>query len=217
MYTAIILLAGSGSRMKMDRNKILLEINNKPIYMYSVDTFYNLGMEIVCVVKSTEEAYFKANLPSFCKIVIGGATRGESVLNGLKEATGDYVFIHDGARPFIASRVIKNIIANVPKDEAALCYLPVKDTIKVNDKSLTTLDRSKLIAAVTPQCGPRRVLLDSYIKGINEGISFTDDMSLLEIYHKECRINLIPANEEVFKITTSLDYTLAKVIGNYND
>ncbi len=217
MYSAIILLAGSGSRMKMNKNKILLEINNKPIYMYSIEVFHSLVDEVICVVKDTEYEYFKNKLPSYCRVVVGGETRGHSVLNGLKCAKGDYVLIHDGARPFIAKEVISSIINNIPRNEAALCYLPLKDTIKVNDGTLTTLDRSKLIAAVTPQCGPRDILLDSYIKGINEGISFTDDMSLIEEYHKEVKINLVLANEEVFKITTALDYTLAKVIGNKYD
>ena len=218
MNSAIILLAGSGSRMKMNKNKILLDINGKPVYSYSINTFYKLGFEIVCVVKDSEYDYFKANLPSYCKLCIGGATRGESVLNGLKEARGDYVFIHDGARPFISSDVISYIVNNVNKNEGALCYLNVKDTIKENnDGKLSTLKREKLIAAVTPQCGPREILMDSYIRGINDKITFTDDMSLLEIYHPEVKINLVLANEEVFKLTTALDYEIAKLIGGRFD
>ena len=203
----------------MNKNKILLEINSRPVYSYSINTFHKFTDEVICVVKDSEYDYFKANLPSFCKIAIGGATRGESVLNGLKMASYDYVMIHDGARPFISGEVINNILTNIPKNEAALCYLNVKDTIKENrGSSLNTLNRANLIAAVTPQCAPRAILLDSYLRGINEGLEFTDDMSLIEAYHKECKINLVLANEEVFKLTTSLDYELAKVIGGkFND
>ncbi len=212
MYSVIILMAGSGTRMNLDVNKVLLPIKDKCIFEYSLDTFRKYADEIICVVSKHDYDKVKKIISSDVKIVIGGSTRGESVYNGLKECSNDYVLIHDAARPFISPLIIEKIINDVKLDEAVLTYLPVKDTIKYKEP-LSTLNRDNLIAAVTPQGGPRLALVDSYAKALEEGYKFTDDISVLEKYCPECKVNLVLANEECFKVTTKLDYEMAKLIG----
>ena len=209
MNSLILLMAGSGSRMNMSVNKVLLPLGDKKIYEYSLDLFSKFDFEIICVISKRDKIEF----PDYCKVVYGGATRMESVYNGLKASTGDYVFIHDGARPFLSSEVLKKLIDNATPSKALLTTCEIKDTVRlIKGDKLECLDRSMLVGAQTPQCAPREVLFDAYKKGIEEGLSFTDDISLIEKYYPDFKIELIEGNSDNFKITNQTDYELAKLI-----
>ena len=212
MISVILLMAGKGTRMGAEKNKILLPLGDKPVFMHSLETFKSFGFEIVCVISEDDKAEVLKYLPKDVKYTIGGKERGDSVYNGIKAVNGDYVLIHDAARPFISKDVIKEIIAKRDNNRAILTYLPVKDTIKVKGDTLKTLNRSDLIAAVTPQCGSRMLMLNAYSKALIEKKSFTDDISLIEHYFPKVKIDLVCANEEVFKITTPFDLKVANII-----
>ncbi len=213
MISVVLLMAGKGSRMHLDKNKILLPLKDKKIYEYSLNIFLKLGCEVVCVISKENEEELRRLLPENIKYVLGGNTRQESVFNGLKECTKDYVFIHDAARPFISIELLKKILINLNKEEAILLYQKVKDTIRIHSEALsTTLPREQLYAAVTPQCAPLSILKEVYQKANKDGIEVTDDISLIEIYRPDIKINYILSNEENFKITTLLDYELAKIM-----
>lgn len=217
MISVILLMAGKGKRMHYKENKILMEIDNKPLFMYSLNTFLSFGLEVICVISKDDENKIVPLLPKEVKYTYGGAERGDSVYNGLKLATGEYVMIHDAARALISKECIKNIILNIDNNKSILTYLPVKDTIKEkNNDYLITLNRSQLIAASTPQCASRELLLSAYEKANSEKLYFTDDIALIEKYYPKIKIELIEANEEDFKITTQLDYLLAKIIVERN-
>ncbi len=218
MVSVILLMAGSGTRMKQNKNKILLPVKGKPIFTYPLNLFLKYNFEIICVIKKEDEEFIKPYLPSNVKITYGGKERKDSVLNGLNLATGDYVLIHDSARAFIDSNTIDKILELKNNDEAILSYLNVKDTIKENvDGKYLTLDRSKLIAASTPQCASLKNFKYVYNKAKEDNYMSTDDISLIERYLPNIKINYVLANEESFKITTPLDYELAKIIGEKND
>lgn len=211
MISVILLMAGKGKRCGLDRNKILYKLGNKPIYQYSLDLFLKYDFEIICVVNKDDLGELKDKLPKNVKIVLGGKERYDSVLNGVKEAKGDYLIIHDSARPFLDKKIIDEIL-NIKNDtNCILTYMDAKDTIKINDNKLTSLDRSKLILATTPQAGPKNIILDSYLKK-EENKIFTDDISLVEYYHPEVKIDLIKSNDENFKITKEIDLKLASLI-----
>ena len=94
-------------------------------------------------------------VPSPCAVVQGGATRADSVRNGLAAATGELVAIHDAARPFVSESVITAALTAAAETGAAAPAVPVKDTVKVADPSgrvLDTPDRATLYAVQTPQC-----------------------------------------------------------------
>ncbi len=207
MISLILVMAGSGTRMNRGINKVLLPLGNKKIYEYSIEKFQKLGFEIICVINPLDDIEKKDGII----YVNGGKTRGESVYNGLLKANNDYVFIHDAARPLLSEDVIKNILNILNKEEAYLVYKDSIDTLKyVEDNNLKTLDRNKIIRAETPQCAPKKILIDAYEKAFKENSSYTDDISLLEIYHPEVKINLIKGNLENFKITLDFDYMVAK-------
>ncbi|MBQ3253292.1 MAG: 2-C-methyl-D-erythritol 4-phosphate cytidylyltransferase [Acholeplasmatales bacterium] len=210
MFSVILLMAGKGNRMNIDINKTLLPLGDKLVYEHSLDKFLSFNDEIICVISKDDED--KLKLPKNVKVVYGGLTRGESVKNGLEAASNPYIIIHDAARPFISLDIINQIKKLANKEEAILTYLDVNDTIKLNDGKIKTLERNKLLRAVTPQCGPRDILLKAYNNAFNDKIEFTDDISLLEYYYPQININLIKANDHSFKITTKVDYELAQIV-----
>lgn len=218
MISAIILMAGKGARMKLNINKVLLPLGDKLVFEYSLNTISKYVDEIICVISKTDEDVILPRLPKNVKIAYGGETRGESVASGLRISTGDYVIIHDAARPFVSDEVMSNIINNVNFNECILTYLEVADTIKmISNNSVKTIDRSKLIKACTPQCAPYKLLASAYDKAIKENITATDDISLIEKFYPNVEIKLIKANDECFKITSNTDYKLAQLIGGNND
>lgn len=213
MISVILLMAGKGSRMKEKINKVLLPLKDKLIYQYPLELFLKNNFEVICVISKDDESIINKELYSNVEYVIGGATRAESVYNGLKHCTGDYVLVHDAARALLDQETLNKIIDSINNNEAILTYLEVKDTIKdISNNELVTLKRNNLIAASTPQCAPFKCLYSAYKKSFEENFSSTDDISLIEKYYPNMNIKLIKANENSFKITTQLDYKLAKLL-----
>lgn len=218
MISVILLMAGKGRRMNYKENKILMEIDNKPLFMYPLNTFFSLGVEVICVISKSDEDKIVPLLPKGVKYTYGGVERGDSVYNGLKLSTGDYVLIHDAARALISKECINKIISNIDNNKAILTYLAVKDTIKEKkEDKLITLNREALVAAATPQCASREILLNAYEKAKSDNLHFTDDIALIEKYYPNIKIDLIEANPEDFKITNQLDYQLAKLLVERNN
>lgn len=218
MISVILLMAGKGRRMNYKENKILMEIDNKPLFMYPLNTFFSLDVEVICVISKDDEDKIVPLLPKGVKYTYGGVERGDSVYNGLKLSTGDYVLIHDAARALISKECINKIISNIDNNKAILTYLSVKDTIKEKkDDKLITLNREALVAAATPQCASREILLNAYEKAKSDNLHFTDDIALIEKYYPNIKIDLIEANPEDFKITNQLDYQLAKLLVEGNN
>ena len=110
MVSVILLMAGRGTRMGIDKNKILLEVNGKPIFKYSLDLFSQYDFEIICVINELDKDYILPYLNNNIKYVYGGKNRTESVYNGLIKSSGDYVLIHDAARPLLSKNVVDEIL-----------------------------------------------------------------------------------------------------------
>lgn len=212
-FSVILLMAGEGSRMKINKNKVLLPYKNKPIYEVSLDLFRKYTDEIICVTNPNDNILISNVIQ-----INGGKSRQESVFNALEHCTNDYVLIHDAARPLLAKDVLEEIINKIDINKAILTCGKVKDTIKINNNNhLETLDRNKLLAASTPQGAAVSVLLNCHIKAINDNLTFTDDISMIEKYYSEINIDMVYQNEENFKITTPLDYKLLTLLGEEND
>ena len=109
----ILLMAGSGTRSGLDINKVLYQINQTPLFMYSLNKFHQVGFdEYILVVSKNDYDYiceYMATTPYQVKIIYGGQSRCESVRNALKNVTTDYAVIHDAARPLINIDDIKHI------------------------------------------------------------------------------------------------------------
>ena len=112
--SAVIVAAGKGTRMGADKNKVFLELMGKTVLEHTIDVFEKSPIidEIIVVTNDIKEC--ETVLSGYTKvshIVLGGATRQESVNNGLVVAKGDYVAIHDGARALICEKEINAAIS----------------------------------------------------------------------------------------------------------
>ena len=180
MISVILLMAGSGSRMKIQDNKVFLPLENKMIFQYSLDLFLKLNCEVICVIRPEDEDKLH-HYYSKIKIVYGGQTRQMSVYNGLKQASCNSVLIHDAARPFISEELIKECIKTLNEKNAVLVGCKTKDSI-YEIEPLKSLNREKLFNAQTPQGASRTILLKCHEKALNENIQVTDDISLILKY-----------------------------------
>lgn len=224
---AIVLAAGRGKRMGSDVAKQYLHIGDKPVLFYALKTFEDSFMdEIILVTGAGEEEYCRNEIVEryhfnkVKKIVPGGVERYHSVLNGLRAAKEcEYVFIHDGARPFITEEILLRNLECVQKYEACVTGMPVKDTIKKSSSEgfvEATPERKTLWAVQTPQTFSYKKILDAYEKflsgeGNKEGVEVTDDAMVAEIYGN-LPVKLVEGSYENIKITTPGDLVMAEAL-----
>lgn len=225
--TAVILAAGRGKRMQSDIQKQYLLLKGKPLLYYALKIFQDSFIdEIVLVTGAGEEAYCKEKIVErygFTKvvsIVTGGGERYHSVANGLAAVSGEgYVFIHDGARPFVNEEILRRVYDAVKEHKACVVGMPVKDTIKVADENqfaMQTPNREKLWQMQTPQVFATKLAKEAYnrlIAGEQEirkrGINVTDDAMVVETFMKH-PVKLVEGAYENIKITTPEDLWIAE-------
>lgn len=190
MNTAIIVAAGTGSRFGSERPKQFLEIFGKPIIRYSMERFNEASSvdAIIVVVSGNELDDFRMLSAEFGigklrSVVAGGATRAESVANGLKaiDRETQIVAIHDGARPLVSVNEIESTISAAASVGAACLTAPLNDTIKHVDGStiIGTADRRSLRRALTPQAFRLEILQRAMI-GADLTDAVTDECFLVE-------------------------------------
>ncbi len=199
MYTAVILAAGKGERTGLSTNKTNIILDHKPLFMHSVDVFVNSGFNVVLVINKNDEDFIKKWALNI-KYVYGGATRGESVQNGLKKVSTKYVYIHDSARPFINEVMVNEIKQLLHKYDAVLTCKDVVNTIY--NKDLNIVDRNTLLEAETPQAFLTKKIKDSYAK--KDSKIYTDDISVFKEFYND-EIGLYYHGFNNVKITTERD------------
>lgn len=231
--TVILLAAGQGKRMGTKVQKQFLEIKGKPVLGYSLAVFQGSPLidDIILVTGEDQIAFCqkeiveKYNFSKVCAIVAGGAERYLSVWNGLKalddSATGicrgeGYVFIHDGARPFVTEEILERAYEAVERYEACVVGMPVKDTIKIADEegfAAVTPKRSLVWAVQTPQVFSSPLIKEAYAKLMASGRSdVTDDACVVEAMTDK-RVKLVEGSYNNIKLTTPEDLKLAEVLG----
>ena len=227
-FTAIVLSAGSGSRMKSDIPKQYMDLNGKPVIYYSLKAFEESDFSsIILVCGKNDVDYCKKEIVekySFTKVkavVAGGKERYHSVYEGLKMAEGsDYVFIHDGARPMITPQMIRRLQDVVIVEETAVAGMPVKDTIKIVDENNyveSTPERKYVWQVQTPQCFSYSIIYEAYkavITDETEGVPIppiTDDAMVLS-YATDYEVKMVEADYKNIKITTPEDILVASVL-----
>ena len=217
MNAAIIVAAGTGSRMNSATPKQFLPLDNEMVLTRTVRRFEESPeiQEIVLVVSPDwadfvrTEIVLKENFRKVKKIVNGGAERYESVYSGLRACPeADYVFIHDGARPFVTEDIIRRCAAEVENYQAVAAGMPVKDTIKIADESgfvKSTPDRRSLWSIQTPQVFSYAIIRAAYELIRDTDMSkITDDAMVVEATGL-AKIRLIEGSYGNIKITTPED------------
>jgi 2-C-methyl-D-erythritol 4-phosphate cytidylyltransferase len=206
MKRSVILLAG-GEGSRFGTKKQYLPLGGKPLYMHSLEKVLDLFEEVILVLP--EEDLQKIKVPPKVKKVAGGKERQDSVLEGILEAEGDIVIIHDCARPF-ASRELFLKVSELGDFEGKICALPVRDTLKQVSEGMVikTIDRTGLWHSQTPQAFLRKVLLECHFRARSEGFFATDDAMLLERYGY--RVGVVMGEPTNIKITYPEDLALAQ-------
>ncbi len=231
--TAIVLAGGRGRRMGTAQSKMYLLIQDKPVLYYSLDVFEKSSVidEVILVTGKGQIPYCRQKFVEeygFQKIktvVEGGAERYHSVWEGLRvlekeKRKGGYVFIHDGARPFISEEILERAYREVCKSRACVVGMPVKDTIKIADEKgciHMTPNRSLVWQIQTPQVFAEELILPAYREVIEkekelleQGIQITDDAMVVENVCG-CPVRLVEGSYGNLKITTPEDLEIAKI------
>lgn len=220
--TAIVLAAGQGKRMGSKVQKQYLEIYGKPVLFYSLNVFQQSELidEIILVVGENQEEFCqkeivnKYNFDKVVKIVEGGAERYHSVWNGLQQVEEGYVFIHDGARPFVTEEILLRAYETVCVEKACVVGMPVKDTIKIVDKNVfakETPNRSYVWMVQTPQVFEYALVKKAYALLMQQdSVQVTDDAMVVETM-LGTKVKLVEGAYENIKITTPEDLKIAQI------
>lgn len=229
-FSAIVLAAGTGSRMNSDIPKQYMELVGKPVIYYSLKAFADAGFSSIVLVCKEEEIEYcqkeiieKYNIKSVTSVVAGGKERYHSVFAGLKALSDtEYVFIHDAARPMLTQEIITRLKETVIKEKTAVAGMPVKDTIKIVDDEnyvSDTPERQYVWQVQTPQCFSYPIIYQAYksiIQDEEEGWTIpkiTDDAMVLE-YTSDYEIKMVEADYRNIKITTPEDLAIAGLFIN---
>lgn len=222
--TAIVLAAGQGKRMNSKVQKQFLLIKGKPVLYYSLSCFQNSReIEEIIVVTGKESINFckqeiiEAYGFSKVKAVIpGGKERYDSVYAGLCACEdSDYVFIHDGARPFLSNDMIRRGKEAVLDYGACVIGMPSKDTIKIADENgmvESTPSRNKVWNIQTPQIFSYTAIREAHEKARQQNMAdITDDAMVIERFGN-MKIKLVEGSYKNIKITTPEDIVVAEKI-----
>jgi 2-C-methyl-D-erythritol 4-phosphate cytidylyltransferase len=221
---AVIVAGGSSTRIVGTVPKQFRDLSGRPMLAETVSRFETASsIDQIVVVVSEEHLLYTSErvidpyaFGKVLKIVVGGATRFESVWNGIKSlpiSTG-FVAIHDGARPLVLPTYIDRVVETARRERAAILADPVTDTVKrVQDGYiLATLDRSLLHLAQTPQVFQYDLFKAACEKAITEGnaASYTDDAALCEA--SGFKVRVVAPTGPNFKVTTNDDLELVRMI-----
>jgi 2-C-methyl-D-erythritol 4-phosphate cytidylyltransferase len=216
--SVIIACAGKSSRMG-GLNKQLEKIGGEPVFLRSARIFETLDevFEIIFCVSETDQNEFERilthNQPKKpYKIVIGGETRTESVINAVKQCASGakFIAVHDGARPFAKAETIRQCIKDAAIFGASCLATPVKDTVKFADGGIVTdtPDRRKLFLIQTPQVFRRDIFTSAVNFAVANNLEFTDDAAMVEAVG--AKVHLTISDYGNFKITTPEDLDYAR-------
>ncbi len=212
MKFAIIVAGGSGSRMQSAVPKQFLLLNGKPILQHTLERFqaYSADLKLILVLPARDLDTWASlcqqhNFDNPVQTVIGGATRFQSVRNGLAviDSPEGLVAVHDGVRPYVSTDIIRNGFNTAARVGSAVTCVPAKDSVRLigpNGRS-EAVDRNRVRLMQTPQT----FRLDWFRQAFagEEHPFFTDCASVLE--HAGFPITLIDGDYANIKITTPED------------
>ena len=221
---AVVLAAGQGKRMGGTIQKQYMDLCGKPVLYYTLKAFEESEVidQVILVSGKEEKDQVRESIVDFygfqkvTQITEGGKERYDSVYQGLL-ACGDcsYVFIHDGARPFITQEILARALKTVKEYKACVVGMPSKDTVKIADENqmiAETPKRSLVWTIQTPQVFSYPLIRAAYDKARKDNMeSITDDAMVAELYGN-VKIPLIEGSYENIKITTPEDLLIAEKI-----
>lgn len=224
---AVIFAGGSGKRMNtVSRPKQFLELNGKPVIIYTLELFDNHpqinGIVVVCIepwIPFLEKQLKKFEINKVVSILPGGETGQDSIFNGLDAAFQKYgtddvnVLIHDGVRPLITEQTISDCVKTVEDKGNCITCVPATETfiVKQKDDSLEIPSRANSLIARAPQCFRLKDIYEAHKRAQSEGRhDFIDSCSMMSEYGQH--MNTIIGPMENIKITTPTDFFIFRAM-----
>jgi 2-C-methyl-D-erythritol 4-phosphate cytidylyltransferase len=213
-----VVIVGAGSSQRMGRDKVFISLAGKPLLAWSVDFCQSCKLvdQIAIVLNEIKldlgrKLAAERGWSKVLEICAGGRRRQDSVRQGLNELEDcDWVVIHDSARPFLTTDLIRDGLEAAQTTGAAVAAVPIKDTVKLCSSDMVvskTLNRQELWAVQTPQVFRFDIIAEAH-EQIKEDV--TDDASMVE--HLGRKVKLYMGSYNNIKITTPEDLALAELI-----
>lgn len=211
---AVIVAAGSGTRMGNDLPKQFILINDKPVLYYTLKTFLeaydDLQVVLVLPVDYTDmgqeiiDAWFDKDR---IRITAGGDTRFQSVKNGLALADDEsIIFVHDGVRCMLTQDLVHRCYETAIETGSAVPVITSKDSVRLlQEDGSDAIDRNRIVFVQTPQAFHSKILLPAFQIDYKE--KFTDEATVVEAFG--LKVTLIQGEENNIKITRPVDLVIA--------
>jgi len=209
--TALIVAAGSGSRMGGDLPKQYRPIAGKAVLAHAVDALTSHAaidaVRVVIGAGQESQALEALGGRDVGELIIGGIERADSVRAGLQSIDADVILVHDAARPFCPPQVIDRLLAALNQADGAVPVLPVSDTLaRTNGVLGETVDRSGMVRIQTPQAFRYGGLVDAYSQW--NGPSPTDESTVMRAAGRE--VAVVEGDPMLEKLTTAADWQRAE-------
>jgi len=217
----VIVAGGSGARVGGDELKQFRWVVGRPALLHSVQAFM-ARPDVATVVVVLPKAYaadpppwlFQCDVERLL-VSVGGRERHESVYNGLEDLPEEVriVVVHDAARPLVTDDTIDRVITEARAGHGAVAALPLVDTLKRVDadgRIVSTVDRTGLWRAQTPQAFPREMLERAHVAARAERVGATDDAGLCERLGEP--VVVVRGSERALKITEEADFARAEAL-----
>jgi 2-C-methyl-D-erythritol 4-phosphate cytidylyltransferase len=214
---AVITAGGAGSRMGTVLPKQFLLLNERPILWHTIQAFVSAFTDIQLILvlpadymTAGIELITEMGLNSQTILVQGGATRFDSVKNGLAKITEPaIIFVHDGVRCLITTTLIKQCYNQAIEIGTAIPAVAATDSIRMESNGINqSIDRNKIRIIQTPQTFNSNILLPAFQQPYQE--TFTDEASVVEA--NGSKVHLIEGDNQNLKITRPIDLIIAAQI-----
>ncbi len=226
MNIAVILASGSGTRMRGEKNKVLLELGGKPLIFYAIESFARSDdIDDIIIVARAEEVEVMRDvvncfdLPKVAHIIAGGAERQYSAYSGVRCVREHYdyddivVLFHNGANPFVETDEIARVITAAREHGAAAVAQRTVDTVRrVSDRGFSegVVNRDALWCMQTPQAIKLEIADTAFTHAQEHNFLGTDDVALVEEIGGD--VVVVEASDHNFKITKPIDLMIAETI-----
>lgn len=226
MNIAMIIAGGSGQRMNQDIPKQFINVNNRPVIVYTLEAFQrhpNIDAIVVVCLEGWQEilrAYSKQfNITKLKWIITGGQNGQESIKNGIDNlrencSEEDMILIHDAIRPMVSQEIISDCISKCKLYGSAVTVIPCVEAVLYSENHIDaeqSIDRSTLMRTQTPQAFYLSKLLWAHREAKKHGITNSIATCTLMIELGET-INFSTGSEKNIKLTTTDDIEIFKAL-----
>ncbi len=212
--TGVVLAAGRSERFAGPKTKVWAELFGAPVLQHCLTSFRDSRLidELIVVARPGDEAdvaELLRDMPVPAAVVPGGERRAESALAGIEAARGEYVLIHDAARPLASVDLIRRVLAAAIAHGAAVPVVPVVDTLRrVKENWLVPepIPREGLVHIQTPQGFRRSLVRAAYRQALAQGVELPDDAAAVLAFGHP--VAAVPGDPKNVKITYWEDLSL---------